>query len=205
MTAGSILDDSWFLDAMAMPGGAATDDVGYLPRPNRVEAVVTALAAPPDLVRTAFLLPFLPDGSLVMAVNRRRGPEIPGGHIEEGEDALEAAVREAFEETGVIVERPSPLGYLRMVSRGEAPTGWGYPHPVGFQQFFAARVLRVETRDADDECLEPLLVTREMAADPGGPLDPVQAEFHAAGHRLVFGFSAGTLPPADAEAPSPAP
>jgi len=46
-----------------------------------------------------------PDGSLVLG--------LPKGHIDPGEDALGAAVREVREEAGVVVERIADLGEIR--------------------------------------------------------------------------------------------
>jgi ADP-ribose pyrophosphatase YjhB (NUDIX family) len=39
---------------------------------------------------------------------------IPKGHVEEGEDPIEAAIRETFEETGVIIE-PNDIEYKQYV------------------------------------------------------------------------------------------
>ena len=133
-------------------------DLPYLPIPNSVETILSPLLAPPDLTRTAFCVPFLEDGSLVLAHNRRRGLEFPGGHRDPGEEASAAARRELFEETGYLAEVLIPLGFLRMISEGEPPTGWSYPHPVGFQQFFAARVTRSSEYVENDECLAPRVI-----------------------------------------------
>ena len=71
-----------------IPGGAEASlverDLAYLPLPNRVEVVLDGRPAPSGLTRTAFVPAFLEGGEVVMAVNRRRGPEIPGGHIDPG-------------------------------------------------------------------------------------------------------------------------
>ena len=52
----------------------------------------------------AFGLIFDRRGQVLLAEHPERGWEIPGGHVEEGESALEAAKRECLEEAGVEVE-----------------------------------------------------------------------------------------------------
>ncbi|MBJ6371260.1 NUDIX hydrolase [Sedimentitalea arenosa] len=54
------------------------------------------------------------DGENVLLARRRNPPDaglwgFPGGHVELGESALDAAAREVFEETGITAE---PLEYL---------------------------------------------------------------------------------------------
>jgi 8-oxo-dGTP diphosphatase len=133
-------------------------DVSYLPLPNHVEIVFSDQTSPPELTRTAFMIPVFPDGSVLMAVNQRRGIEIPGGHREGDETLLQAAIREVREEAGCSVRDPIPVGYLHMVSRGEVPEGWKYPHPEGYQQFYAGMVDEQFVFDVNDECSQPLRV-----------------------------------------------
>lgn len=139
-------------------------DVDYLPKPNRVDIVVTDIEAPADLTRTAFMIPAYDDGTLLLAMNQRRGLETPGGHIDPGETAMEAAIREAHEETGCRVEDVKPIGYLRMTCAGEMPEGYAYPFPLSYQQFFAGRITEVHDYVTNDECAQPVLV--ESVDDP---------------------------------------
>lgn len=133
-------------------------DVAYLPKPNRVEVHLTDQLAPSDLCRTAFCIPICDEGSVTMALNQRRGVESPGGHIDPGEDAEQAGQREAYEETGTLVGDVRPIGYLKLISEGEVPDGWPYPHPIGYQQFFAGRVIRREDYIPNAECTKPLIL-----------------------------------------------
>jgi 8-oxo-dGTP diphosphatase len=134
-------------------------DVPYLPAPNRVELVFDGTCPRSDLTRSAFVIPVTEDGSIVMADNRRRGLEVPGGHIDPGETQEVAARREGGEEAGVTLGDLVPLGHLRMISRGEVPPGWRYPHPLSYQSFFAARVLDIAEYVENDECLRPRIVS----------------------------------------------
>lgn len=139
--------------ALQLPAAIVSPNKPYLPLPNRVEVVLTDELAPEALTKTAFMLPVRRDGALIMAQNRRRALEFAGGHIEAGETAEEGARRECHEETGYLVKSVVPIGFLRMISEGEAPEGYGYPHPVSFQQFFAGIVhLKDTTFAPTDEC-----------------------------------------------------
>ncbi len=132
------------------------DNVAYLPLPNRVEVIFSRDMAPAELTRSAFMIALHDDGSIVLASNRRRGSEVPGGHVEEGESLMDCAIRETLEETGCEVDGVFPIGYLRMISEGEAPEGWAYPHPLGYQQFFAGQIIDIGPFTPNDECDEPV-------------------------------------------------
>jgi 8-oxo-dGTP pyrophosphatase MutT (NUDIX family) len=150
--------------AYLIPAAWTNYDVPYLPLPNRVELVLTDVEAPAGSTRTAFTVPIMEDGSLVMATNRRRGLEFSGGHMNPGENAQTAARRECFEETGCTVDELVPVGFLRMISDGIVPDGYRYPHPVGYQQFYAARVVSMAPYAANDECLAPTVLSPEEAS-----------------------------------------
>ncbi|WNC12798.1 NUDIX domain-containing protein [Brevibacillus brevis] len=49
-------------------------------------------------------------GKLLFTRHRTRGIELPGGKIEPGESSLAAAVREAYEETGAILDGIERIG-----------------------------------------------------------------------------------------------
>jgi 8-oxo-dGTP pyrophosphatase MutT (NUDIX family) len=133
--------------------------VAYLPQPNRIEIVFDHEESDPLLTRTAFIIPVFDDGTILLAQNQRRGIEVPGGHVDPGETLREAAIREAFEEVGCTVSDVVPIGYLRMMSEGEVPADYPYPHPLSFQQFFAGRVAERHPYRTNDECAEPVRVS----------------------------------------------
>ena len=144
-------------EALELPSVLTVTDVGYIAKPNTVEVVLSDKLAPQALTRTAFVLPFL-DGKLVMTHNRRRGIELTGGHIEDGEDAYAAAIREVLEEAACVLSDVTPIGFLRMISKGNVPPDWPYPHPIGYQQFFTAKVVNQLELMPTDEIIGRIFV-----------------------------------------------
>jgi len=173
-------------ELLGLPSAWTDLDVRYLPKPNRCDVILTSDLAPGELTRTTFVLPFLENGDIVMANVRKpgRGLEIPGGHIEAGEDAHAGALREGLEEAGCHFEELIPIGFVRMVSDGTPPEEWDYPHPLGFQQFFAGRVARLDDYVENEECGKPTVLSQEEAR---GRLNGAQMAFHAHATELLFG------------------
>ena len=77
-------------------------------------------------------LPMDTDDSWIMVKNRSRGGEFPGGHLETGELPEEAALRELYEETGILGTAKAvegdliPGGYVVLVrvEREVSPDPW---------------------------------------------------------------------------------
>lgn len=59
------------------------------------------------------------EGRLLAAYRRNRGWELPGGKLEEGEDALRAAERELLEELSYRVRALSVAGTVETTDRGK--------------------------------------------------------------------------------------
>ena len=140
---------------------STSHNVGFLPKPNTVERVLSDQESDRLLTATAFVVPVFPDGTVMMAMNTRRGMEIPGGHVDPWETLVEAAARECLEEVGCTIRDIRPLGYLRMVCGGDAPEGYRYPFPLSYQQFYYADVVDVLPYIENAECLSPTRVSED--------------------------------------------
>lgn len=158
-------------------------DVAYLPKPNRVEVVLTDRLSPTDLTYTAFMVPIMDTGHVVIAQNQNRGFEIPGGHRDPGETVEQAAIREVWEETGCRVNEVVPIGFLRMISEAARPDEWRYPHPISYQQFFAGRVIEMVDFDENEECAAPVIF--DDLNDPR--LTRKSIQFFGEAARTIFG------------------
>jgi 8-oxo-dGTP pyrophosphatase MutT (NUDIX family) len=181
-------------ELLSMPWGAVVRGIPYIPAPNVGDVVFSDKLAADPLTPTAFVFPFLDDGSCVFAVNAKRGIETPGGHrdplprLGRVERPEETAEREAVEEAGAEVVDLVPVGFLRAKTTAPRPEGYPYPHPVSCQQFFAARVARLVPHTAKEECLLPVTLTYDEAC---GVLEGRVLELFKRAHSVVM---AATIP-----------
>src|SRR5271155_222841 len=105
----------------------------------------------------------LRDEQVVVIVPTRRAPDgsrvlaLPKGHVDPGENTLQAAEREVREETGVSVELVGELGEVRYWYRRDGRT---IPKSVTFYLF---NYLSGDTDDHDDEVEEARWIDLEEA------------------------------------------
>ncbi len=103
------------------------------------------------------------DGQVVVIVPTRRASDgskvlaLPKGHIDPGETALQAAIREVREETGIVGEPVTELGETRYWYRRDGQT---IPKSVSFYLF---SYVEGDTADHDDEVEEARWITLEDA------------------------------------------
>lgn len=146
------------------------ENISYLPIPNGIEFIVDDVLSPRESTSTGFMLPLLPDGSVVMANNRRRGLEFSGGHIERMETSCSASHRECLEETGYWVSHIRAVGYLKHTCMGIKPDDYRYPWPISYQQFYVGDVMWSKPYVENDECLTPVIVSPLDAKSVMNPL-----------------------------------
>ncbi len=149
---------------MDRPGTLAEThtDIPWLPPGSRAEVWLGDAPVPAELSTSAFALPFDEEGRLLLTQVRKRGLDIPGGHIEKGEDAETAAVRETVEETGAVVRILAKVGHLRLVVPNP-PEGYRYP-AESFQPFYAAAVEARGPVQMQEECADPVPIDPRAAA-----------------------------------------
>ncbi len=105
------------------------------------------------------------DREIVVIVPRRRAADgaqvlaLPKGHIDAGEDALQAALREVREETGVLAELVQELDEVRYWYKRDGRT------ILKAVRFFLFRYLSGDTRDHDLEVEEARWMGIEQAAE----------------------------------------
>ncbi|MBP9711558.1 MAG: NUDIX hydrolase [Candidatus Pacebacteria bacterium] len=78
--------------------------------------------------------------------------DIPGGHIDEGENPEVTAVRETYEETGVHVKNPKLVGYIKItthVTKPENPSR--YPYPTGYMLYYLCDVESEEEFNGNED------------------------------------------------------
>ncbi|MGW0809192.1 NUDIX hydrolase [Nonomuraea sp. NPDC002799] len=126
-----------------MPQLVATNTVPWIPVAHRLDLMLSPALPPADQTTSAFAFVSDQAGRILMTyVDREgRGWDIPGGHLDPGENAIDAAVRELYEETGL---RLAPAGlsvfaWERIELLVPAPAGYRYA-PLTYMAMFRAVV-----------------------------------------------------------------
>ncbi|NUW38261.1 NUDIX hydrolase [Nonomuraea sp. SMC257] len=121
----------------------ASITVPWIPAPHRLEVALTRRLPPVEQTTSAFA--FVLDAAgrtlLTRVAREGRGWDIPGGHLDPGERAADAASRELAEETGLALppERLSVFAWQRIELTGPAPAGYRYAS-LTYMVMFEARL-----------------------------------------------------------------
>ncbi len=118
-----------------------TPNISWMPAGSEGRLYQTDELPPANIHRTAFAFAFEGDQMLLTRLVKR-GWDIPGGHIDPGESADQAAVRETLEEATVLVEPVELVGIQELEVFGSMPRG-GWPEPLGAQLFYLCRVVKI--------------------------------------------------------------
>jgi 8-oxo-dGTP diphosphatase len=86
-----------------------------------------------------------------------RGIDIPGGHIDPGETAVDAMRREAFEEAYIKVDAPTLIDVLKVTSDDKRLGLEEKPYML----IYAAKVSEIQDFIVNDEISQRLIMTRE--------------------------------------------
>ncbi len=115
-------------------------NVAWLPTSNESQIVLSSYLPPQEFVSTALAIAFAGD-CLLMTHLISRGWDIPGGHIEPGENPEEAVRRKVYEETGATLGQLYLLGYQRLRLLCPQPPAYTYPYPDCYQAFYWTQVI----------------------------------------------------------------
>lgn len=124
--------------------------------------IVSKQKPDPDLCTAAFCITSY-NGSLLLIQNRKRGWEIPGGHIDEGEGVEHALVREVMEEARAVVENPQMFGYTIVLPESSTPhrdkKGSFYPFPHSYIPYYYAEASDVLDLELAPDVIDAKLVS----------------------------------------------
>ncbi|NUR87205.1 MAG: NUDIX hydrolase [Nonomuraea sp.] len=121
----------------------ASCTVPWIPVEHRLDMILSSDLPPAGRTTSAFAFVSDSAGRTLLTRVDARGWDVPGGHVEAGESAVEAAVRELQEETGLLLE-PSELSifaWQRVELLGPAPAGYRYG-TLSYMAMFRARLAR---------------------------------------------------------------
>ncbi len=104
------------------------------------------------------------EGDKLLLVNHEeRGFDVPGGHIERGEDLIAALRRELREEASVEIFEPELFTLIEVEVGNSPPPDYKYPFPKSYMIGFLARIERLDPFAGDFETTERRLFSPEEA------------------------------------------
>jgi 8-oxo-dGTP pyrophosphatase MutT (NUDIX family) len=114
-------------------------DLPWLPPGGVCTTVLSPILPPRTSITMAAAFAF--DGDRLLLVDLvERGWDIPGGHLEAGEDPVEAVRREAYEEAGARLDRLRLFAHNHIRLSGVPQPEHPYPYPESAIVFYLAQV-----------------------------------------------------------------
>lgn len=120
--------------------------------PYTARIIVGDKNPPMEQFSAAFAILFNKEGKLLLTLETDRGWDVPGGHIEDGEDLIQALSREVIEEAGVTIKNPKLFAYLQ-IEMHEMPENYKYPQ-ISAMPFFVADIDSVNEFVPNEEDLD---------------------------------------------------
>lgn len=114
----------------------------FLPKGGIFELFLDDTIPPLELCTSVFGFIFTPDGKVLGTYgedDHHHDIDIPGGHIEKGENGEQALTREIQEETGIIPDKIMFVGYAKNTVP-ENIENYPYPKPVSYMLFYVGIV-----------------------------------------------------------------
>lgn len=137
-------------------------NVHWLPQPNEIRTFIKNHIPQVDLVTGSFVLLFQDEKILLTKVGSRSW-DIPGGHRENGETPEETAIREVLEETNVIINNLTLIGYDELHSDASKPENYPYPFPTSYMAYYMADIVEMNEFIAAHETTDISFFTVEEA------------------------------------------
>ena len=113
----------------------------------------------PDMPITAAFVFVTAEGHMALTRVVKRGWDLPGGHVDPGEEAVDAALRELDEETSCIASEATPVAYAHVL---QEPTE-KYPDAESAMMFYATETV-----------MQPLSPSLECDAAEWVPFDKIR-------------------------------
>lgn len=125
-------------------------DVEWLPTGATMRLIRSRRLPAPNLITSVHLFCFSGD-ALLLVEHNARGWDIPGGHVEPGEDLQSALQRELLEEAAAIAERCELFAHLEIDAGPLPPAGYRYPTPRSYICCFIGELTSLEEFTAAHE------------------------------------------------------
>ncbi len=117
--------------------------ISYLPKPHLMNIELTSKYEQTTDITSCFCFIEDKDGKILVfehSTDNSRKIDIPGGHIDEGENPLDCIIREVIEETGFSINNIKCLGIKHIELFGDKPINYKYPWPKSNMIFFKAKL-----------------------------------------------------------------